>query len=227
MLKNDYIMRMIEQLTAVMAHVAGLKRSMQYEEAIDLIDESMKSLTGLSWKNVETLTYEELTYFLNVQGSVNPAKYFALAILLKEQGELCVLNQTVSTHGSYNCYLKSLRFFMDAVENSDEEVTKGFLPEIEEVIGRLNAYQLPDHVQYQLIKYYELTGRYSKCEDLIFDMIEAENAKKDADKQDAVQAGIAFYNRLLHKPEDELENGNLPLDEVMEGLERLQNKQES
>ncbi|WP_291349130.1 DUF6483 family protein [Desulfosporosinus sp.] len=42
-------------------------------------------------------------------------------------------------------------------------------------------------------------------------------------KDDIVNEGFAFYHRLKMKPPVDLENGNLPLDEVIEGLKVYQN----
>jgi hypothetical protein len=35
--------------------------------------------------------------------------------------------------------------------------------------------------------------------------------------------GAAFYERLSKKGPEELEKGNLPIDEVLEGMEKIQN----
>ena len=37
--------------------------------------------------------------------------------------------------------------------------------------------------------------------------------------------GIAFYERLINKDQTELQKGNLPIDEVLEGLAKLKKDQ--
>jgi len=59
-------------------------------------------------------------------------------------------------------------------------------------------------------------GKYSQAEDALFEMIEAEDAGEGI-----VEQGIAFYTRLQQKSDAELLAGNLPREEVAEGLAHL------
>lgn len=65
-------------------------------------------------------------------------------------------------------------------------------------------------------EYYELTKNYAKAEDVLFTLTETSEANNDI-----LSKGIAFYERLIKKDQAELEKGNLPIDEVLEGLSNL------
>ena len=56
-----------------------------------------------------------------------------------------------------------------------------------------------------------IQSKYDKAEDVLFKMITTNKKAKIVDE------GFAFYKRLKGKTSIELENGNLPLDEVIEG----------
>jgi len=57
-------------------------------------------------------------------------------------------------------------------------------------------------------------GKYARSEDRLFEL-----AKRRP--EEGLQVGIPFYERLLKKTDQELERGNLPRNEVKEGLEEL------
>jgi len=67
-----------------------------------------------------------------------------------------------------------------------------------------------------IFRFFEINGQYDKAKDVLFEMIKT-------NKDDIVNEGFTFYHRLKMKPPVELENGNLPLDEVIEGLKVYQN----
>ena len=80
----------------------------------------------------------------------------------------------------------------------------------------LKQYKIPKETNQLLFRYYEFAGQYDKAEDVLFKMIMINN------KDEMVGEGFAFYERLKGKTLMELEDGNLPLDEVIEGLEVYQ-----
>jgi hypothetical protein len=84
--------------------------------------------------------------------------------------------------------------------------------------GRLaeNEVILPAATHHALMIYYETTGAFSMAEDVLYDWIDAEPGSSDP-----LEAGIALYQQLLLKPNEELTAGGLPRDEVEEGLEDL------
>ncbi len=85
-----------------------------------------------------------------------------------------------------------------------------------EVARRLDAYELTPATRLELCRLYEALGRYGDAEDALFEAIET-----DPDDPTAVDAGIAFYRRLLGLDRAELEAGNLPVEEVRAALADL------
>src|SRR6266540_1315786 len=65
----------------------------------------------------------------------------------------------------------------------------------------------------------EALGQYGDAEDVLFEVLD------DAPDDTAIDHGIAFYQRLLAKEDDELNAGNLPRDEVRGALAELLRRQ--
>ena len=92
MLEKDYIMRMIQQLSIVLAKIIFNKEIKNYEQALLEIDKSLNSLLGINRNKVAEMTENELFDYLDKIGGENAEKYFVLAELLREEGEICELN---------------------------------------------------------------------------------------------------------------------------------------
>jgi hypothetical protein len=59
--------------------------------------------------------------------------------------------------------------------------------------------------------------KYDKAEDVLFELLE-----QGTHRNIILSEGVAFYQRLSKKRLEELEKGNLPIDEVLEGMKKIQ-----
>lgn len=73
----------------------------------------------------------------------------------------------------------------------------------------------------KIFKYYRITGRYSEAEDLLYTMIGKSNYMN---KKRWVEEGNIFYKNILNRTDAELESGNLPRNEVLDGINELNKK---
>lgn len=78
-----------------------------------------------------------------------------------------------------------------------------------------------DELNERIFQYYRITGRYSKAEDLLYSMI---NVSSYIDKKRLIEEGNLFYKNILNKTDEELERGNLPRNEVLDGINELNKK---
>ncbi len=92
------------------------------------------------------------------------------------------------------------------------------IPTVPAMWARLEAADvaLPSETHQALLDYYEQFDLYDTAEELLFEWVESEPGNSEA-----IEAGITFYERLLLKSVEELEDGGLPRDEVEAGLEEL------
>ena len=72
-----------------------------------------------------------------------------------------------------------------------------------------------------LFKYYKIIGMYAKAEDVLFSLMDK---KEDIDCGSLKNKGIEFYKDLLNKSDDELQNGNLPRNEVEDSMREFNMK---
>jgi hypothetical protein len=83
MIERDYLMRMVQQLAAVMTRIFNLKKQEKYDEARETIREAYGELFGLNRALLETLSAESLAQLV---GDYDKSK--AIARLFQEEASL-------------------------------------------------------------------------------------------------------------------------------------------
>lgn len=208
MFQKDYIMRMIEQLTIAFAALLGSKSQTKIEEFHEMVNEALHDITGMSEDTLLRLSHKDLIRIMSGGTEINTEKCLALAEMFKLKAEV-TKNDSAK---SLDLYLKSFNIFVEVIVSQGINVQNKYLT-IKEIIEVLKQYKVPKESNLLLFKYYDFTGQYDQAENVLFKMISIDNM------DDMVDEGFAFYERLKTMTLMELEDGNLPLDEVIEGLE--------
>jgi hypothetical protein len=216
MIRNDYIMKMIAQLAKALAVVFKLKDTGRHDDAEREINDALQRITGMNSPLVNGLSCESLAATLRGGVELDIGKTLVIAELLKEEGD--IWHARGQEEDAYKRYYKSLYLYMEALSDSDRPQLPDYLAKVDEVAERLEDYVLPYELRSRMLSYYEQQGAYAAAEDVLFDMLE------DDDTDAARTAGREFYSRMLELTDDELEAGELPRDEVMEGLARLEHQ---
>ena len=139
----------------------------------------------------------------------------ALATLLYEAGTLYTTQQRAAE--AYPCYLQALSLLLEVELQQPAPPFPPETPSIAALTTPLASYRLPQETNARLLQYYEQVGAYAQAEDVLYALL------ADAPDDPTLRAlGRAFYQRLLRQPDACLIAGNLPRDEVQEGLARLQ-----
>jgi hypothetical protein len=108
-------MRMIAQLSGVLAQVLFAKQAGKNKEAGEMIQNAYEELFGLSGELIKSLDAETLAGLLG-----SPEKIKALATLLKEEGEVFLaLKQDAAARQSY---AKSLALFNRLLPTEDAAI---------------------------------------------------------------------------------------------------------
>lgn len=214
MIKNDYLTAKIQELNEVVEKVKKLAEENKMEESHQLVNEALKRLVGLSPDIAESLAYRDIIKFIGAYESADSVKLMILGNLLKLLGDIYKAEDNFSK--SFNLYLKSLNIYAESLSLDTETCLVQCRDNIESVIEIVREYDLPDDCQYSIFQCFEASGKFDKAEDMLYELIENPNCEINM-----YQKGINFYERLLTKSESELEEGNLPLDEVKYGLEHI------
>ncbi len=218
MVNKDYILRLAEKFGRAMAIILHLRKYNKHEEALIFADDMLLQMTGLTSSFINSVSDEMLIQAISPLGMLNVDKCLWIAVLLKAEGE--IYQEMGKDNESYYRYLKSLGLYLLALSRETTMQDTTLYSDIEELLNKLEDYELPLSMKEKLFPYYEHIGKYDKAEDVLFEVIDANTANNAFFEQ-----GIAFYTRLRTKNDADLLRGNLSRDEVEEGLAQLKHMQ--
>jgi hypothetical protein len=211
MITRDYIMRMINQLTASLARVLFLKNAREFPQALTELQKTCRQLIGADLKFLQRLSDVQLIELLGADRELAGSKYYVLGMLFKEQSEMDLLLGRREGHPGH--LTTALSLLIEALLTAESTIDAGQAETIDHIIQQLRDPDIPMHIRAKMFSYYERVGRYDKAEDVLFDLISAGTV--------SASRGLEFYERLMEKPTDDLLRGNLPRQEVEEGLAAL------
>jgi len=93
MFTEDYILRQISLLVAVLAKIAGLKKAGKYQEAQKIIDQAIEGVFGLEAGIIKQLDDHSLTSLLTSAYGIDMGKLYFLAGLFEAEGDLLAAQQ--------------------------------------------------------------------------------------------------------------------------------------
>ena len=215
--QSDYILRLAEQVGRALAQILYQQDRQDYQGALAFIDEQYKQMLGMGAGFIHSAPEETLLAMLTSVGELDTEKCWLLATLLKAEGEIHQSQQ--NENDSYYCFLKALNLYLEVVSTGTSHGHLDPVAEIEGLIYKLAEYDLPQHTQEMLFRYFERTGRFSQAEDILEELLATSPGNRSI-----ITKGMAFYHRLQQKSDAELRAGNLNRNDVEEGLSRLTDK---
>ena len=214
MFRNDYIMRLIEQLGAVLASVLKLGDVGQFQQALAALDQAYHQFFGLDADLINAMDDDYLIEMLSPHGVLDGERALVMANLLLAEGDLYQKQGQIDEAALR--HHKSLRLLLAAAAAGAGSRLGDHPAEVETVLATLANHVLPLRTLELLFAYYERSGAYGQAEDVLFQMLDGDRRERRD-----VRAGIAFYRRLLARSDEALEAGNLPRAEAEEGLNEL------
>lgn len=207
MFRRDYIVRMIEDMTAMVAKVFTLKQEKKTTEALWEVDELFNRHFRLNSRLLNSLSVEDIIEMFRLGGVIESDKLQGVARLLKEEGS--IFAAAGNGEAALFRFMRSLHLFLYAdLYGADRELLD-MNKEVDELLKETEGYQLPVKTERQLLSYLESAGRYAKAEDSLYRLWDQ--------SIDVALEGRGLYERLLLKSPEELELGGLPLEEVRQG----------
>jgi hypothetical protein len=204
MIRQDYLIRMVQELTHILARVQFLRQRAEYEQALQEIDRTFRQFWDV--EPGHRFSLEKLIAACTQEEESIPDKMISLADLLKEQGDLYALQQ--KSADCQHSYALALGLYLETLRTS--VVSMDLIEKAEHLIEQTKDARLPADVLKRLLSYYEARGMLAKAEDALFDWLDTEDPN-------APVGGLAFYERQGSKSDDELQRGDLPRDEVEAG----------
>lgn len=213
-MRRDYLVRMIEEMTEMIGKVFGLKQERKFIEALWEIDDLYKGQFRLNSNLLRSLSARDITEMFRSGGEVEADKLQSLAYIIKEEANIYY---AMGKHDEGVIrFMKALHLYLTASLNGADRSLWNLDEEVKELLLHLKGYRLPTDTERILFRFEEEEGRFDQAENVLFRLLQ--------DEAIPPSEGIAFYDRLLVLQPQILEQGGLPLSEVMEGLVELQSR---
>jgi tetratricopeptide (TPR) repeat protein len=153
MTQKDYILRIAEDVGRALAQMLYHKEIQDYQGALSLIDELFKQTVGAGSGFLHAISEETLLAMLTLFGVLNVEKALLIASLLKAEGE--IYEDQGNPDAAYESYSKSLNLFLEILLCDDHLHDLRVSPEVEDLLGKLEAYDLALHTKRLLFQYYQ------------------------------------------------------------------------
>jgi hypothetical protein len=194
MFSEDYILRMINQAILALLYLARLRKSRQYQQAQQVIDQSLEELLGLRADLLKQLDDEVIFRMLTMHEQLDIERVEVIADLFKVEGDILV-DQNRQAEGMQS-YLRALNFYLEAgLSDQPGKLSPALTQKIESLAGLPDIMPLPDDIQWSLFNYYELYAEYAKADATLTEL-----ANRPGVYVDLQPEMIAFYQRLLALP---------------------------
>lgn len=213
MFTEDYILRMINQAVAFLLKIAGLKRAGAFAEAQQAVDQALELLIGLRAGIVRQLSDKSLLKALTHQGRLNIERLALVADLFKEEGD--ILADQGSLPASRASYLRALALHLESGLDESSPPPADLAEKVEGLVQILGFQSLPDNALWTLFCYYEQAGSLRRASETILLLAERPGLRESIRPE-----LVAFYERLLEKPQGELVAAGMSREEVKGMLEK-------
>lgn len=216
MIKNDFMKEVENTLNLVTEEVNKSIIDGNINEAKEKVNKVLKGLVGIDMGTVDIFSFSSIEELICREMQYNAEKFIAFSCLMKLQGKIAKKENDENNGIKY--YEKSIESFYKAYLE-DEEVSSNYLNDAVEVSDELSKYELPLEMDKKILGIYEAANRFDKAEDTLFYML-----RKTNNDGSIILDGIRFYNRLKEMDNDKLKLGNLPIEEVEDGISELERR---
>ncbi len=214
MIEQDYFMRMVSMLSAMLARIVHLKGQKDFPRALLEIQSTGKTLLGIDSVLIRRCSPAELGVLLGTDPSLAIPKVYILGLLLRE--EAAIRAMTGENDESALLSLKSLELLLDAWLREGKPAAPDHAAAIDDMLASLAGYALPCDLLGKVMSFHEEMGRFDSAENVLFDIMAANPEFREE--------GFRFYRRLLQKSDEALIAGKLPRNEVLEGMADLKTR---
>jgi hypothetical protein len=212
--REDYILRMIQQLGAIVRYALGLSLDGKDELALVAIDQAFRERLGTGTDTLGRHSSHQVLALVRFSAAEFWREEAAFIAALLD-AEAAIFGRRNSLDGAAERRLLALDLLLASRIGADAP-PPDFAPTVEELAAALSDYHLPHETLAALLQYYEQEGAFARAEDTLFALIADE---PDSDKRTSL--GIAFFERLAALDTATLERGGLTRDEIDYALEQL------
>ena len=209
-MRDDFLMRQIQQFAGVLSKILSAKKANDSEQFVRQLDNLSSQFLGFDLDMLHTVSFEDTISLFAVNENIDLSRCFIAAEILREE---CVSYESENDPPDtcFENYLKSFLLYFESVSKLEELQNKDTFRNIESVINKISQFQISSGVKIKMFRYFEISQNFAAAENVLHELLENDNSSIQSEAE-------SFYSRLLEKSDEELEKGNLPRDEVLEGL---------
>lgn len=212
--QQDYLLRMIRDVGALLTRVVRMRRQGETEQALSLLVDESTRLSGIPESLVYALSDEDLINTLQARGVLETERCYALAEIFREEGEI-FLDRDDQTEALLRLS-KAIRLYTVALRYSDPD------SELIQIAGLRDALSHVPATALSASSLDALTGElmnrhaYDLVDNLLYELLESPDHH-----QTAVERADELYRRMLQQSDFLLSKSNLERSEIEEALANL------
>lgn len=211
MIRNDFILRLIELLGVFAARVMRRMEDGDLDGAGNEIEAAAKETIGLPMAVLENTPPEDLISLFSSRAGTDFPRLWSAGILLRVQGDL--LFREGNEIGARFRWTKALALLLEATGSPDQDIEARATAGVAELENQLDRGDLSADLHLRLAAHHERLGDLALAENHWFDGTE-ETAERDAIR-------LGFYGRIASLPDAVLEKGGVTRGEVEESIAAL------
>ncbi len=198
MFRRDYLVRLIEDMTQMIAKVFSLKQERKHTEALWELDELFKRQFRLNSELLRSLSAADIEQLFRSHGYLEADKLQSAARLMEEEASL--LLELEREEEAVMLYTKVFQLYLkSALQGADLKLI-GLTERIGMVRERLRSYAWTETAMRDYYAYTEQQGMYAEAENTLYQLLD--NGKMEYGE------AVQFYQRLqLKLPEDLAKGG--------------------
>jgi len=140
-MQRDYIMRLIEEIAALVASMVAKERAGQFAEAKTDLEEKVRQTIGMNLRDFKRLSPEVVSQLLENSGGLRYGRAVIMAELLLH--DAAISDATGESSDSLLGYLHAFCLLADTIDTLTEEDQAVYRPKLKELATRLQS--LPRH----------------------------------------------------------------------------------
>jgi hypothetical protein len=150
---EDFVLRLISQASAVLAHALGLKKAGKEQEALQTIDQALEILLGMRADMLNQMEDSSVLSLVTMNGHLDRERTIMVARLFKEQGDILVSQDRKEE--SHAQYLRAIKFYAEAALNDSKVHLPEYFNPIDELYQKLKGQPAPVEAQLAWLDYFE------------------------------------------------------------------------
>jgi hypothetical protein len=202
MIGRDYIMRMIQQLAAVIAKVLFRIEQKQFPEAFREIDDGCQSLIGTKWDFLRSLSDGQM---IQLFGALeHPDRLLAASEFLRQASRVFALQGDADE--SFRQGLKAFSLFTELLMVHPQYADLPSAADFAALLEQLEQFELPAHLELKRFRFYEITGHLLRAGEVLQEIVR--------DHPNMRTEGVAFCRRLEKLTDAKLASAGLDRERI-------------